>query len=176
MSIETKLVTKVGDGIDAQPAVATITCTDGAFGGSETITLTPFGEVAIVFTQGVDFTGGSGDDALAEEIRSLFDAVSGLTATRVNNVVTITRDVAGEEGNSWQISTNAGTFFSVTSFQNGRDADNPVDFEMNLDQSGIVTAKVDGNIVFRVPYRDLFDTNLKTFEVNLKNFLRKSQC
>lgn len=176
MSIEQKLVMEVGDGIDAQAAIATIVCTDGVFSGTQEIVLEVPEETPVAFIQGVAFTGGSGDDALAEEIRVLFNNIVGLTATRNANSVTITQDLKGIAGNSWLITTNAGTFFAVASFANGRDADNSVDFEMELDQTGTVIAKVDGNIVFRVPYRETFDTNLKTFEINLKNFLRKSQC
>ena len=100
----------------------------------------------------------------------------GVTAVRVANVVTITVDLAGVEGNDWDLNTDNVPAFAIVNFVNGRDSDNPIDMEIFKDQNGLVSFKFNGVIVGRVPFDILFDTNAKTLEQNLRDFFRKSQC
>ncbi len=182
MSIEVNLKMKVGDGVDAVKSAATLTVVNGNINASDTVTITPAPTeavptpVPVVFTEGVDFNIGVDSDATAESLRTLLDMISGVTATRVTNVVTVTVDLAGIAGNDWDLVTNNAPAFAIINFVNGRDADNPIDMEILKDQNGLVTFKFNNVLVGRVPFDTLFDTNTKTFEQNLRDFLRKSQC
>lgn len=176
MSIETIMKLQVGDGIDAQSAMASIICTDGVFAGSETITVTPPEMTAITFTQGTSFTGGSGDNALAVEIKDLINSISGLIATVENNIVTIQTEAKGDLASGWDLSTNAGSFFSLVNFQGEREADLPKDLEISVESDGNLVARLDDVILFRVPFSEVYEENKKTFEQNLRDFIRKAQC
>lgn len=176
MSIETVLVTKVGDGKPAISATATMTCDDTALVLSDTVTvIDPLG-ATVVFTEGTDFNKGSGDDVLAEELKVLIDGISGLSATRVTNVVTIVVDIPSEAGNNRSLETLNVLAFVIVNFNGGKDLDKAVDLEMTLDKDAMLTVTVDSVIVFRVPYTAIFSDNQTTFQVNLQNFLRKAIC
>lgn len=182
MSIEVSLVMKTGDGVDAQKAVATLAVTNGNINSGDNVNITPAPTEAIPappttsFVEGVDFSIGIDSDVTAESLRVLLDAISGITATRIANVVTITVDLPGVLGNFWILATNNAAAFTIINFKDGREADLPIDMEIAKDKNDLVTFTFDGNIVGRVPFSILFDTNTKTLEQNLRDFFRKSQC
>lgn len=175
MSIETALVTKVGDALPATQAQATITCVDANLDAGKKVVVTDPEGIVTEFVQGVDFDGGSGDDALAEEVRVLIAAITGLTATRAANVVTV-KPAAGFLGNEWILSTDDSDAFVIVQFDGGKDENAPVDLELELSVDGFVTCKVDGVERFKVPWLTLFSTNTKPFQQELRDFLRKASC
>ncbi|GAB1376821.1 hypothetical protein MASR1M48_16730 [Lactococcus petauri] len=174
MSIETRLVMKVGDGINAIKAKLTLAFVYANIVGGETLTFTdPLG-VETVLTEGLDFTGVDEPSFLTDLIQAIND-IPGLTVTNLANPLIIEVDVAGVEGNEWTMASSDTDVFPAALFVDGRDADNPIDFDMVADSDGNVILKVDGSTIFRVPLDKLFDTNASTFRVYLQNFLRKLQ-
>lgn len=175
MSIETRLVMNVGDGINAVKAKLTLAFVYANIVGGETLTFTsPLG-VETILTEGISFTGIDEPSFITSLIQAI-NNIPGLTVTNLVNPLIVEVDVAGVEGNEWTMATSDSDVFTPALFLTGRDADNPISFDMVADSDGNVILKVDGNTIFRVPLDKLYDTNTSTFRVFLQNFLRKLQC
>lgn len=175
MSIETKLVMKVGDGIDAQKAQLSLAFVYANIAGGETLTFTDPEGNETVLTEGNEF-GGVDEPSFLASLVAAINAISGLTVTQAANPIIITVDTEGAEGNEWTVESSDSNAFPATEFSGGREKDLPIEFELLADSNGEVIATVDDEVVFRVPLSKLFDTNNSTFQVNLQNFLRKLQC
>lgn len=75
---------------------------------------------AVDFVQGTDFTAETSNDATATSIASAFDGEEGFSASADDNVVTITADTQGPEGNAL-ISTNKPDGVIVSGVDGGAD-------------------------------------------------------
>lgn len=186
MGVEIGLKTSVGDALPAVAATGTITCTDASLGGTDTVGVsvpsTVEGAPAVVttFTEGTDFTGGSGDDQLATDVAALLDAVAGISAAAVGNVITITAP-AGQAGNSILRQTSNVAAFAIggaspQALAGGRDENEAIEWEETIDEDGVYHLFLGGTEVARVAYETLAFDNKSTFAFNRKQLLKKSQC
>lgn len=185
MGIETSLVTNVGDDQPAVAASKTITVTDAALAPGDTISVTVpvpnAAPVTTLLTQGVDFTGGAGDDALAAELAPLLAAITGLLATALNNVITVTAETAGEAGNEIYITAaNAAAFNlggpSPQNLAGGLEANQPIELRLTIDDDGYFKAYQDDTLVWKVKWAEVDQGNAKTFQVQLQQLLKKAAC
>ena len=178
MGLKLVMEQSVGDNLDAVQAEGTITCEADNWANdlSINVVIPNDTDTPDSYTKN-DFTDPVGDDnALAIELETYLGTIGALEVTRVDNVLTVKASTAGRAGNDIALTTNYASAFAIVALANGRDENEAIPMEMELDEdTDVLTMKVDGNIVFKTKYVEEQYDNRESFQKDLHQWFKKAQ-
>ena len=99
-----------------------------------------------------------------------------MAVTQTNEVLDLASVDKGRAGNDIEITTNIPTAFVITEMDNGRDENEAVEMELTLEDDDDLILKVDGDVIFKTPFKEDSFENEEPFERNLTHWLKKTRC